>query len=113
MSLQVWAGLNSNSNVVGNPINGAENEANDKELPSGVVEASPSSGVDMEEMDVEEPATLKEFPNKMAQFLSAINKVCLSSTEDLQNKFGLIDFPCQTSKFYSESCSSWLLSPFS
>ena len=95
MSLQVWAGLNSNSNVVGNPINDAENEANDKELPSGVVETGPSSGMDVEEIDVDEPAALKEFPNKMAQFLSAINKVCLSLPQDLPCKCGLIDFTCQ------------------
>ena len=76
----------------GTPINDAENEADDKGMPSGVVETNHTSGLDIEEID--EPAALKEFPNKMAQFLSAINKVGLSSAQDLQNKFGLIDFTC-------------------
>ena len=76
----MWAGLNSNSYVVGNPINDAENDEKDKVLPSGVVEANPSS-MGEEEINMDEPAALKEFPNKMAQFLSAINKVCLTLRE--------------------------------
>ena len=63
--------MTQNSNAVGNPINDAEN-VDDIQLPSGVVETQQPAD-EMEE--TEEPPVLKEFPNKMAQFLTAINKV--------------------------------------
>ena len=59
---------------MGNPINDVENP-DDDQLPSGTVDTKRLAENDDLEEDLHQPPILREFPNKMAQFLGAINKV--------------------------------------
>lgn len=54
-----------------------DDEKDDGTGPSGVVECKSFPGEQIDEEDMDAPPQVREFPNKMAQFLAAINKVII------------------------------------